>query len=110
VEQQVICKTYLDQEKTAAFVRAIYQQYWFTMFIGKVESIVCMYVCLTAALLDDLPINAPVGDVADIAEGSVRAPLYLHKAFTIEYNKDRVSQSPQGKGAAGVIVRMSFWY
>lgn len=80
---------------------AIYQGYWFNMFIGKVDPnvCVCVCVCLTDRLLDDLPINAPVGDES-VIEPSVgmHAPLFLHKAFTIEYNKDRVTQIVKGKG------------
>ncbi|CAO3589718.1 unnamed protein product [Absidia cylindrospora] len=84
VDWKPICKTTLSKETKDAFTDAICQQYWFSMFI------------------DDLPISARVGDdvIVDIIfddvdaasdlKSKIHAPLFLHKAFTIEYNGDRI--------------------
>ncbi|KAI8086052.1 uncharacterized protein BX664DRAFT_281650 [Halteromyces radiatus] len=73
IEHQVICKTTLNPQDIETFKQAISQQYWFTMFI------------------DDLPINAPIGISNLDQDGTdVTYPLHLHKAFTVEYNDDRI--------------------
>lgn len=53
VDRKPICKTTLTQETKDAFANAIYQQYWFSMFIGKSlegalgQCIWSMYLVLT---------------------------------------------------------------
>ncbi|ORX51331.1 hypothetical protein DM01DRAFT_1324505 [Hesseltinella vesiculosa] len=72
VVQGVICKNTLDGSQIEILQQAVAKRYWFNMFI------------------DDLPIYAPLGETPETDTATGRMPLYRHKAFTIDYNKDRI--------------------
>jgi len=68
-EKEIICKKVLNTEEIVRFIYAIYDNYWFEMY------------------MDDLPVHGLIGYI----EGK-NTYLYSHYDFLVKYNGDRIIQ------------------